>query len=279
LKQICEQLTYANVIATLALFLALGGVGSRQLKKGAVIGAKIKSGAVTGATVKDGSLSVADLAPGTIPSGSGTPASTPAGPPGTVGPPGEPGQPGAPGAGLAPASFIDAGLPNGEPGCGTHQGFVNWEPAVAEHVGYHRSPDGFVHLKGTALQCNPDSGVVFFLPPGYRPAASVFFFGPIPTIREPTIRAGSPPTGGATMSKTIDDARKLIESGLAEIEAEATRLGPALTHRGESGDRWPRRRPRISRSAKTATTASPNGPRKTSRRKATGRAPRGSRRE
>ncbi len=193
MKQIREQLTYANVIATLALFLALGGVGyaathlprnsvgSRQLKAGAVTGAKIRRGAVTGAKVKDGSLSAADLAPGTIPSGSGT---SPGGP---AGPPGAPGQPGAPGAGLAPATFIDAGLPNGEPGCGTHQGFVNWEPAVAEHVGYYRSPDGFVHLKGTALQCNPDSGVVFFLPPGYRPAASVFLFGQIPTTREPTI--------------------------------------------------------------------------------------------
>jgi hypothetical protein len=57
------KLTYANAIATLALFLALGGaayagtqlpknsVGSNQLKKNAVTTAKIKNGAVTGSKV------------------------------------------------------------------------------------------------------------------------------------------------------------------------------------------------------------------------------------
>ena len=84
-------------------------------------------------------------------------------------------------------TIIDAGLPDGEPGCGAHLGFVDWEPASTEAVGYYRSPDGFVHLQGTALQCNPDSGVPFFLPPGYRPAGRVFFFGQVPTTREATI--------------------------------------------------------------------------------------------
>jgi trimeric autotransporter adhesin len=52
------QLNYANVIATIALFVALGGaaiaaglpknsVGSKQLKRGAVTAAKLKRGAVT----------------------------------------------------------------------------------------------------------------------------------------------------------------------------------------------------------------------------------------
>jgi hypothetical protein len=185
-KRIRKQLTYTNVIATLALFLALGGasyaatqlaensVGSKQLKRSAVTAAKIKDGAVDGAKVKDHSLSTADLAAGTISAG-------------TIGPAGPAGPPGMPGEGLSPATFTDAGLPDGEPGCGAHQGFVNWEPASTEHVGYYRSPDGFVHLKGTALQCNPDSGVVFVLPAGYRPLERVFFFGQIPTTREPTI--------------------------------------------------------------------------------------------
>lgn len=192
MKPIRQHLTYANVAASLALFLALGGVGyaatqlpkdsvgAKQLKAGAVTGPKIKDGAVTGAKVRNGSLSSADLAPGTVTSGA-------AGPVGPAGPAGESGPRGEPGAGLSPATFIDAGLADGEPGCGAHKGFVNWEPAVVEHVGYYRSPDGFVHLKGTGLQCNPDSGVVFVLPPGYRPAASTFFFGQITTTREPTI--------------------------------------------------------------------------------------------
>ena len=62
------RLTYANVVATLALFIALGGasyaatqlpknsVGSKQLKKNAVTTAKIKNGAVTGAKINLSSL-------------------------------------------------------------------------------------------------------------------------------------------------------------------------------------------------------------------------------
>ena len=63
------RLTYANVVATLALFLvvaggsaiaagklAKGSVGSRQLKAGAVTAAKIKNGAVTGAKVANDTI-------------------------------------------------------------------------------------------------------------------------------------------------------------------------------------------------------------------------------
>jgi hypothetical protein len=57
------RLTYANVIATLALFLALGGgayaatqlpknsVGTKQLKKGAVTGKKVAANTLTGANI------------------------------------------------------------------------------------------------------------------------------------------------------------------------------------------------------------------------------------
>jgi hypothetical protein len=73
MEKLRTRLTYANVIATLALFLALGGgayaatqlpknsVGSKQLKKNSVTAAKIKNGAVTGAKVNLSSL-------GTVPS-------------------------------------------------------------------------------------------------------------------------------------------------------------------------------------------------------------------
>jgi hypothetical protein len=69
-----RHLTYANVVATLALFLVLSGgaayaagklgknsVGTKQLKNAAVTTAKLKNGAVTGAKVVVGSL-------GTVPS-------------------------------------------------------------------------------------------------------------------------------------------------------------------------------------------------------------------
>jgi hypothetical protein len=67
------RLTYANVTATLALFVALGGgayaatalpansVGSRQLKKNAIVTAKIKNNAVTGVKLRDNSLAGADI--------------------------------------------------------------------------------------------------------------------------------------------------------------------------------------------------------------------------
>jgi hypothetical protein len=84
------KFTYANVVATMALFIAVGGasafaatqlpknsVGAKQLKKGAVNTAKIKDGAisetkikdgaVTGAKIKQGAIGASALASGVIP--------------------------------------------------------------------------------------------------------------------------------------------------------------------------------------------------------------------
>jgi uncharacterized iron-regulated membrane protein len=67
------RLTYANVTATLALFVALGGgayaatalpahsVGAKQLKNGAVVAAKIKNNAVDRSKVMNNSLTGADI--------------------------------------------------------------------------------------------------------------------------------------------------------------------------------------------------------------------------
>ena len=70
-----RHLTYANVVATLALFLVVAGgsalaakqflpknsVGTNQIKKNAVTTAKVKNGSITGAKVKESTL-------GTVPS-------------------------------------------------------------------------------------------------------------------------------------------------------------------------------------------------------------------
>jgi hypothetical protein len=73
MQKLRPRLTYANVIATLALFFALAGgayaatqlpknsVGSKQLKKNSVTAAKIKNGAITGTKIDLASL-------GTVPS-------------------------------------------------------------------------------------------------------------------------------------------------------------------------------------------------------------------
>jgi hypothetical protein len=84
-----SRLTYANVVATLALFLAIGGgtvyaalelgrndVKSKNIKKGAVktsdlgkeavTGAKVKEGSIPGGDLQDGTITAADIQDGTI---------------------------------------------------------------------------------------------------------------------------------------------------------------------------------------------------------------------
>ena len=73
------KFSYANVISSLALFIALGGVSYAAVKlpRNSVGALQIKANAVSGGKVKDGSLTDRDLAPGTILQGltgsSGTP--------------------------------------------------------------------------------------------------------------------------------------------------------------------------------------------------------------
>ena len=73
MSRVRPRLTYANVMATVAVFLALGGisyaalklpknsVGTKQLKKNAVTGPKVKADALTGGDIKETTL-------GTVPS-------------------------------------------------------------------------------------------------------------------------------------------------------------------------------------------------------------------
>jgi hypothetical protein len=79
MRRVRGKLTYANVVATLALFIAIGGasafaaaqlaknsVGTKQLKKGAVTAVKVKSGSLLGSDFKSGQLPAgARGAPGT----------------------------------------------------------------------------------------------------------------------------------------------------------------------------------------------------------------------
>jgi hypothetical protein len=83
MRAVGRKLTYANVVATLALFLALSGgvvwaagkIGAKNLKANAVTAGKIKRNAVTNAKIrgnavttvkiKDGAVDFAKLAPGT----------------------------------------------------------------------------------------------------------------------------------------------------------------------------------------------------------------------
>jgi hypothetical protein len=92
MKRLFRNGRYANVTATIALIVALGGtsyaavtlpaksVGPNQLKANAVTSAKIKANAVTSAKIGDGALLSTDFKAGQLP----------AGPQGIQGPTGDP---------------------------------------------------------------------------------------------------------------------------------------------------------------------------------------------
>jgi hypothetical protein len=76
-SKLLAKLTYSNVIASIALFVALGGaavaaglprnsVGPNQLKNGAVSTAKIKKAAVTTAKLAPKSVTAGKLGPNSI---------------------------------------------------------------------------------------------------------------------------------------------------------------------------------------------------------------------
>jgi hypothetical protein len=174
MKRIRPRLTYANVTATIALLLALGGGGAyaaSKLKKNSVTSAAIRNGqvktkdlaknAVVSSKIKDGQVGSGDIADGGV---------------------------GA--ADVAPAEgFHLVGQPN-EPGFGNGgQNDCIWSnysqsgipPDALNPVAFFKDPYGVVHLVGVAGENNGpggdmtcgtdgDDGVIFTLPPDYRPA-------------------------------------------------------------------------------------------------------------
>jgi hypothetical protein len=79
LKQISKRLSYANVVSTLALFLAIGGatayavnqlppksIGAKQLRPGAVTADKIRKHAVTAPKIEAGAIKNGKIAGGAV---------------------------------------------------------------------------------------------------------------------------------------------------------------------------------------------------------------------
>ena len=67
MKRITKALSYGNVMASFAVFLALGGAAfAAQAAKNSVTSASIKNAAVTGKDVKDDTLTGADVNEGTL---------------------------------------------------------------------------------------------------------------------------------------------------------------------------------------------------------------------
>jgi hypothetical protein len=147
-RGIRDRLTYANVVATLALFVALGGASyaAVTLGKGQVKSKNIARGAVKSKHVRDFSLGVGDLQKGVIP--------TPSAP--TTVPPLE--------------AFHLVGQP-GEPAF--QNSWVNQDPTNFFPAGFAKDAFGVVHLRG--LVNAGTSSAIFQLPVGYRPGKNMYF--------------------------------------------------------------------------------------------------------
>jgi hypothetical protein len=163
------KLTYANVMATIAVFIALGGasyaalkvprngVGAKQLKKNAVTTAKLKREAVTAAKVRKGTLTGKQVNASTL--------------------------------GIVPtaqtaetANSVAPSEPWHEVGKAGEPQFENGCFEVGSGVGlpspaFYKDREGVVHLKGN-YGCGSVGAQAFQLPPGYRPALNESF--PVP---------------------------------------------------------------------------------------------------
>jgi hypothetical protein len=175
-----SRLTYSNVMATVAVFIALGGaayaavklpknsVGSKQLKKNSVTAAKIKKNAVTTAKINKDAVTGAKVNESTLET---VPSANLAN-------------------SLAPMEAVHLVGAAGEPQFenGAHN-FGSTGPFTLQPVGFYKDHEGVVHLQGIAETGKVSPGFVFTLPPGFRPAsgktllfeqiteASAFIFG------------------------------------------------------------------------------------------------------
>jgi hypothetical protein len=126
LGKIKSRLTYANVMATIAVFAVLGG--------GAYAAFHLPKNSVKSRHIKNGQVKKQDLA--------------------------------------KPQPFKSAGLAAFTGDCAdTPDQWADVMPEPGGFVGYYRDLEGRVHLRGTAVQCNPP-GITdaFVLPKGFRPA-------------------------------------------------------------------------------------------------------------
>jgi hypothetical protein len=95
-----SSLTYANVMATIAVFLAVSGgaYAAITIPRNSVGSGQLERNAVSSSKVRDGSLQLKDFKSGQLPSGARGPRGA-TGPQGLKGDPGQPGLPGTPGPG------------------------------------------------------------------------------------------------------------------------------------------------------------------------------------
>jgi hypothetical protein len=182
MRTIRSKMTYANVIATLALFIAIGGasafaasklaknsVGTKQIKNGSVTGIKIKKGTITGTNINLAKL-------GTVPSAANAATANTATTAGTAN------------ALTPPEGFRLVGS-TGQPGFldGSSNSFIKGVGVQLAPVAFYKDHESVVHLQGTpevGKEENPVPGLIFQLPPGYRPASGTLQLFSAPEEKE-----------------------------------------------------------------------------------------------
>ena len=176
------RLTYANVMATGAMFVALGGssYAVTQLPRNSVGERQLRAGAVTSPKVRDGSLTRADLSADVLVAGprGARGAQGPKGDLGDTGPKGDPGPKGE-AATISPATPWTA-LPL-SPGWGDYgSGFAG--------AAYRKDEFGEVQLRGLITKSSGapvTNDVIANLPPGFRPSGRLVFV--VPTSQPPDV--------------------------------------------------------------------------------------------
>jgi hypothetical protein len=216
------KLTYANVTATLALIIAVGGasafaatqlaknsVGANQLKKNAVTTAKIKREAITAAKVKKGTLTGAQVNAttlGTVPTAQTAQTANSLSPPEAwrvVGAIGEP---------PFEHSWHNAPPLVGSPNRAT--------------VAFYKDQNGVVHLRGEAAAGNPKESI-FQLPVGYRPAAN--------TVLETVAPCGTCTNSFVDVLVFGNISKPVFGDGAVEVEAVVGYVSlDGITFRAES---------------------------------------------
>ena len=200
MRRMRAQLSYANVMATIAVFGVLAGGGayaagvaknsvkSKQIKDGGVKGLDLAPDAVTGDKIADGSLGKADLGPDALAGATGP--QGPAGAAGKNGDDGDDGAPGADGTQLTPAQALDKVKQVDGPGSGLDADSVDGVDSNTMLRGYTfyksiSNPSGggtgFGDLElfpGTRihLNCNSNGGatsLIFIKPSGVAASLNV----------------------------------------------------------------------------------------------------------
>jgi hypothetical protein len=176
------HLTYSNVMATIAVFVALGGssyaamnVTGKNVKDRSLTGKDVKKNSLTGKEIKESRLGEVPRARSATTAGTAGSASTA----GTS----DSANTANTANNLAPGeAFHEVGAP-GEPAFQHNCG--NLGGANRETVGFYKDHEGVVHLKGW-VACSGSDVAAFQLPEGYRPASGKTLF----LVGASTISAG-----------------------------------------------------------------------------------------